>query len=180
MRFSYHTQQLLPYPLERVFDFFANPENLPLLMPSWQKARIDSASILAPPPPPRPPSDAALNSKTAGAGSKLSLSFRPLPLLPFRLSWDAEISEFRWDQHFCDRQLRGPFAYWRHCHNVRRVNQSGVDSTHVADDLEYEIPFGLAGSLAHRLFLRRQIEQVFAFRKAQLARIFSSATERLP
>jgi hypothetical protein len=41
MRFSYQTEQMLPYPIERVIGFFPNPNHLPLLMPEWQRARID-------------------------------------------------------------------------------------------------------------------------------------------
>jgi ligand-binding SRPBCC domain-containing protein len=115
---------------------------------------------------------AATISTAAGIGSRLTLSFVPIPYAPFRLRWEAEISEFVWDEHFCDRQVRGPFSFWNHCHYVRGANQLGIDTTFIADDLEYEVPFGIAGQLAHRLFLRRQIERTFAYRQRQLARIF--------
>jgi hypothetical protein len=34
------------------------------------------------------------------------------------------------------------------------------------------------GQLAHRLFLRRQIERTFAFRQSQLARLLDRTTSR--
>jgi ligand-binding SRPBCC domain-containing protein len=177
MRFSHYTEQWLPYPVQRIFDFFANPGNLPRLMPEWQAARIDAASILAPPQPEYPRSTLPGSSSTvAGLGSRLTLSFSPFPHAPFRVRWIAEITEFVWDEHFCDRQFQGPFAYWNHCHYFRPLNQQGVEGTLIADDLEYELPFGLAGKLAHRIFLRRQIERAFAFRQDQLARILPGAT----
>ncbi len=40
MRHTFQTEQWLPFPVELVFAFFAYPENLPRLMPAWQKARI--------------------------------------------------------------------------------------------------------------------------------------------
>ena len=46
MRHTYITSQWLPYPLPRVFAFFANPANLPRLMPAWQGARIDAISLV--------------------------------------------------------------------------------------------------------------------------------------
>jgi ligand-binding SRPBCC domain-containing protein len=170
MRFSYHTEQQLPYPVEQMFAFFADSDNLPLLMPSWQQARIDEQKLIPPPPRPNPSSP---QIPAAGVGSHLTLSFRPFPYAPFRLRWQAEITEFVWDRHFCDVQLRGPFAYWKHCHYVRPFSQSGVDATLIVDDVEYEIPFGIAGKIAHRLFLRRQIERTFAYRHAQLARMLT-------
>lgn len=176
MRFSYHTEQSLPYPVERVFDFFANPDNLPLLLPEWQRARIAAASLTTPPRPPQARFPHDPGSTAAGIGSRLTLSFLPFPHAPIRVSWDAEITEFVWDEHFCDRQVRGPFKYWNHFHYVRRVNHLGIDTTLIADDVEYELPFGVAGVLAHRLFLRRQIERTFAYRQAQLAHILAGTT----
>ena len=169
MRFAYHTEQRVPYPLSQVFNFFANPANLPSLMPAWQHARIDSQSLT---PPPQPSPDAS-NTPVAGAGSQITLSFRPFPDAPFRLSWDAEIAEFAWNEHFCDLQLRGPFAYWKHCHSVRRADAPGTEATLITDDVEYELPFGMAGQIAHSIFLQRQIERTFAFRQTQLTRILA-------
>ncbi len=170
MRFSYHTEQLLPYPVEQVFAFFADSDNLPLLMPAWQQARIEQQSLI---PPPARLSPTGLGTRIAGAGSHITLSFRPFPFSPFRIQWEAEIAEFVWNQHFCDVQLRGPFAYWNHCHCIRRVTQPGEDATLIADDVEYEIPFGIAGEIAHRLFMRRQIAGTFAYRQVQLARMLA-------
>lgn len=165
MRFSYHTEQWLPRPVEEVFTFFADPSNLPVLMPAWQSARIEHAAIVpAPQIRGNPPSTSA-----AGSGTRLTLSFLPIPHSPVRLRWEAEISEFVWNHHFCDRQLSGPFAFWKHCHSVQPGVRDGVDSTLVSDDVEYELPGGLVGRMAHALFLRRQIESTFAYRQCQLA-----------
>lgn len=167
MRFSYHAEHWLPYPAEEIFAFFANPHNLPSLMPAWQSARIEQEDIVPPPQPAHPTAAFA-----AGTGTRLTLSFLPFPHSPIRLRWEAEIIEFVWNHHFCDRQLRGPFAYWQHSHFVRPVIQHGNDVTLIVDDVEYGLPGGAAGGMAHRLFLRKQIERTFAYRQAQLARIF--------
>jgi ligand-binding SRPBCC domain-containing protein len=177
MRFSYHTEQWLPYPVERVFDFFANPDNLPLLMPPWQRSRIEEVSIL--PPPNRAVSSNSV-ATAAGVGTRLTLSFRPFPFSPVRVRWESEITDFSWNHHFCDRQLRGPFASWKHCHYVRPASWRGVNVTLVADDIEYEVPFGVAGRLAHRLFLRGKIERAFAYRQSHLEKILASVTSRSP
>jgi ligand-binding SRPBCC domain-containing protein len=164
MRHHFHAEQWLPYPLEQVFAFFGNPDNLPPLMPAWQKARIDKADIQPP-----PPNGSAAAAELAGAGTRMTLSFRPVPLSPIRATWDAEIDQFTWNDHFCDTQLRGPFAFWHHCHRVvrePRTNTQGTptDGTLLRDELEYELPFGIFGELAHTLAVRRQIQSIFAFR----------------
>ncbi len=178
MRHTFHAEQWLPYPIELVFAFFGNPENLPRLMPSWQRARIEEAAFA--PPPPRPiAADPALRLKgiVAGAGTRMTLSFRPFPFSPIRVPWEAEISEFAWNDHFCDIQLRGPLAYWRHCHQLQpetRANVSGVPihGTLVRDQIEYELPYGSLGDLAQRLFFDRQIRSTFAYRQTRTAELF--------
>jgi ligand-binding SRPBCC domain-containing protein len=164
MRHTFHSEQWLPYPVDTVFAFFANPENLPSLMPAWQKARIEEVSFG--PPPPQP---VASSSITAGAGTRLTISFRPFPYSPIRLQWDAEISEFVWNDHFCDRQLRGPFAYWHHCHLIRpetRTEGSGspTPGTLLEDKVDYELPLGKLGDIANGFIISRQLHRTFTYR----------------
>jgi ligand-binding SRPBCC domain-containing protein len=168
MGYSYHTEQWLPYPVEAVFAFFTNPDNLPALMPAWQQARIEKAALVPP-----PAASASAGSACAGNGTRLTLSFRPFRHLPFRVRREAEITDFSWNGQFCDRQVRGPFAWWYHCHRLRPVDRHGMDMTLIVDHVEYELPFGFVGSLVHRLFVRRQIEEIFSFRQRQLSQIFS-------
>ncbi len=151
-------EQLIPYPIETVFAFFADPANLPRLMPSWQNARIDAATYIAPPPPLHlfPGSDRI----QAGTGSRITLTIRPVPYSPIRLPWVAVIEDFRWLEGFCDVQLRGPFKYWRHCHTITAT----TTGTKLVDAVEYEPPFGPLGSLANTLFIHRQLEATFAYR----------------
>ena len=177
MSYSQHFEQWLSNPVEDVFAFFANPDNLPLLMPLWQKARIDKSSIV---PAPRAGATATSPAKAAGAGTRLTLSFRLFPLSPIRVHWETEITEFSWDGHFCDRQISGPFAYWHHCHRMRGVDRGGIDMTLIADHVEYEVPFGPVGKFAHALLLRRQIAATFAFRQRQIARIFGQIKPEAP
>jgi ligand-binding SRPBCC domain-containing protein len=157
MRHHFQSEQWLPYPVEHVFAFFSNPENLPRLMPAWQQARIGKAALV-------PPPGAPAGSKAAGVGSRITLTFRPVPLLPLRLSWDAEIDQFAWNDHFCDLQLRGPFRYWHHCHRVSPETRNGVAGTLLRDELTYEPPLGPLGTLANWLAIGRQIRSTFAFR----------------
>jgi ligand-binding SRPBCC domain-containing protein len=170
MRHAFKTEQWVPYPIEKVFSFFANPENLPRLMPAWQQARIEVANFVAPPPSPSP---LQTNTTAAGTGTTMTISFRALPFLPLRLNWEALIVEFGWNDHFCDEQPKGPFAYWRHCHHVSERIRAGEPGTLVVDDLTYELPFGILAEPAHALFARRQIETIFKYRQQELLKLLA-------
>ncbi len=163
----FHAEQHLPYPLATVFAFFADPANLPRLMPAWQRARIDAASYVPPPPAPTPfpGSDAIL----AGSGSRMTITIKPFPFAPFRLPWDALIEDFRWLQGFCDIQTRGPFAYWRHCHTLTPT----PTGTHLTDAVTYTPPFGPLGTLANALFLKHQLAATFRLRHRRTLEILA-------
>lgn len=168
MRYHFTAEQHLPYPLETVFAFFADPANLPRLMPAWQRTRIDAATFVAPPPPPHP--FPGSDNIVAGSGSRMTLTIRPIPLSPVRLPWVALIEDFRWLEGFCDIQLRGPFAYWRHCHNLAAT----PTGTHLTDAVEYELPLGPLGSLANTLFIRRQLAATFAYRQQRTLELLAA------
>jgi len=163
----FRTEQLLPHSIDRVFAFFADPANLPRLMPAWQRARIESANLVAPPPP--PPELAVPQSLVetiqAGSGTELHLTLQPFPLLPLRLPWIAVIEDFRWLEGFCDVQQTGPFTHWRHCHTLSpQPYKAQLHGTLLTDVVEYTVPLGPLGTLADALFLRHQIAATFRFR----------------
>jgi ligand-binding SRPBCC domain-containing protein len=167
MRHNFQTEQWLPYPRERVFAFFADPANLPPLMPRWQRARIEEAEYVP------PPALSATTSFAAGEGSRITISFRPIPFFPLRLKWEAYITEFRWNDFFCDEQRRGPFKYFRHCHRTREETRERIAGTVVTDAVEYELPVGLLGELANSLVMKSQIRGLFAYRQRMLLVLLS-------
>jgi ligand-binding SRPBCC domain-containing protein len=173
MRHSFVTNQWVPYPVELVFDFLVNPQNLPPLMPAWQKTRIEDAKIVAPPERPASQVTRRLRSIAAGTGSVITISFRPFRLSPMRVPWEATISEFVWNDHFCDELSRGPFAYWKHCHRVRAERLEGKAGCLIIDDVIYELKMGALGEMARRAFAEKQIKQLFAHRQMQVERFLA-------
>jgi ligand-binding SRPBCC domain-containing protein len=170
MRHTYQTTQWVPFSVPEVFAFFCDPDNLPKLMPAWQKARIDHKFLMS---PPLSPIHWPGNAQVAGQGSVLTITFRPLPLLPVRLQWVAIISEFAWNDHFCDEQKTGPLAYWKHCHSVTPETQAGVAGSLVTDTVTYSLPLGFLGDFANALAIERQMKSTFAFRQAKLSQLLS-------
>jgi ligand-binding SRPBCC domain-containing protein len=165
MRHSFQTAQWVPYPVTKVFAIFANPTNLPRLMPAWQRPYIEKMTIILPPSNGEEPESAATR---AGTGSTITIRFRPFPLSPIFWRWEAKIVEFQWNEHFCDEQTEGPFAYWRHCHRLSRETKDGHAGTTVTDDLIYELPLGIFSEPAHALVIRKQIEAIFRYRQQRL------------
>lgn len=167
MRHVFEAEQWLPFPLPMVFAFFANPQNLPPLMPAWQHAKVEELRLIAPPAPPA----GSPTKMGTGVGTSMVLSFRALPLLPLRMRWHALIPEFEWNDHFCDTQTSGPFRYWRHCHSVREQSRSDADGTVVHDHVEYEFPGGGLGDLANALGGRLQLRYIFGYRHRQTMKL---------
>lgn len=68
-------------------------------------------------------------------------------------------------------QVRGPYAVWEHTHTFAA---DGAGGTVMEDTVEYAIPFGWAGRLAHRAFVRRDVERIFDFRAQEIERRFAA------
>ncbi len=164
----YHTEmashlkfeQWVPFPVETVFEFFSNPENLPRIMPAASATRIVALKRVA------PPGSAPLTA--AGVGSTIVTSFRVLPLLPLRATWIARITEFERNFYFADVQDKGPFRSWHHRHELIAQVRENVAGTLVRDVIDYEVGFGWLGTLANSIFVRRQMESTFRERQQKL------------
>ena len=179
MRHRFETEVWVGYPMAKVFDLLANPENLPRIMPAWQKLRIESAKLTTPPSEEMPHVPHAV----AGEGSELYVTFRPVPFLPLRKGWRVLISEFVYrlnepreneqQAYFCDTQLAGPFAYWHHCHRVRREDRDGVEGAVVRDEVEYELPLAPVSDWADGC-VQANLAGVFRYRQAEMRKMLAA------
>jgi ligand-binding SRPBCC domain-containing protein len=151
----------VPFPIEKVFLFFANPQNLPRIMPPATSTRIEELRLI---PPPHAPAGSAL----AGVGSEIVTSFRLFPFLPFRAQWIAQITEFKWNHHFADVQKKGPFRSFHHRHELAAQQRNGVAGTSVRDVIDLDAGFGAVGRMAEKLFIRPQLEKTFRYRQRAL------------
>jgi ligand-binding SRPBCC domain-containing protein len=174
----FETSDWVPFPVELVFAFFANPTNLPHLMPKRLETRIEDARIQPPPPRPVHPDPARrFKSVAAGTGSEILVSFFPIPWAPRRVSWMTRITEFEWNSHFCDEQVRGPFECFKHCHWIVAEVRDGVEGTLVSDRIEFELPYGSVGQMGG-VFVRRNLEKSFAYRQKRLPEILATAARQ--
>ncbi|MGB8010722.1 MAG: SRPBCC family protein [Terriglobales bacterium] len=151
--YVFRAEQFAPRPLEEVFNFFSKAENLQQLTPPWLHFRILSVE----PAPVR-----------KGTLIRYALRWRIFPI-----RWTTEIIEWEPPYRFVDVQLKGPYQLWHHEH---RFAAEG-NGTRITDEVQYRLPFGVFGSIAHRLKVKRDVETIFAYRTAAVRRLFASKTE---
>ena len=165
---SIQFEQWVSAPLERVFLFFANPGNLPRIMPPQTGTELVQLKLV--PPSEIPAESEAVTDRVplAGAGSEIVTSFRLVSFIPFRRQWTALITEFEWNHHFADIQTKGPFKSFHHRHELSEETRDGVRGTLVRDVIEYDVGFGWLGELAKKLFVSRQLRRTFEYRQRAL------------
>jgi len=166
MLYHFVSEHWIAEPPDRIFHFFADPDNLPRIMRPSQQARIERVELVPPPPHDRQPVEAL-----AGTGSELYLSFRAVPWHSARILWHARIVEFEWNRYFRDVQVEGPMNYWTHRHEVEPSTCDGRDGTLVRDLVEYDPGFGVLGALGDALFIRHALRTVFNYRQQALKRL---------
>ena len=157
MRYQLRHVQRVPARLDDVFAFFSDPENLETLTPPWLGFRILGAS-----------------DSPVRLGTRIRYRLR-LNGIPLR--WESVISEYEPWRMFADEQVRGPYRFWYHRHLFRAVD-GGVE---VEDLVEYELPLGVLGRIAHAVLVRRQLRQIFEFRQQRMRERFGElALQALP
>ena len=69
---------------------------------------------------------------------------------------------------FVDEQIRGPYRMWHHAHTFT----AEVGGTRMVDVVNYQMPLGILGAIAHRLAVRQDLERVFDYRQEAIASLF--------
>jgi len=154
---SFTRLQTIPGDPSRIWAFFVNPLNLPLITPP--SLRFETLT------------DLTLSPQNIYPGQLIEYRLRPFPLITLR--WVTEIMLVTEGSCFVDEQRRGPYRSWHHEHHFRPAPGGvGVEMT---DVVHYEIPFGWIGMAANALFVRRQVDGIFDYRFREIERLFPAA-----
>jgi ligand-binding SRPBCC domain-containing protein len=147
-------EHALGAPIEIVAAFLERAENLERISPPSMQLRIVTPLPLA-----------------LRDGARIELDAR---VLGARVRWVSRIEGFVAGRGFSDVAERSPFARWTHRRELARVR----GETMLRERVEYELPFGALGRVAHALFVRRALERIFEHRAARLRELFPRAAER--
>jgi ligand-binding SRPBCC domain-containing protein len=150
--YTLECEMIVRRSLRDVFPIFEDPHNLAKITPPWLSFQV-----------------ASRNPVEMRKGAEIQYTIRWLGL-PIR--WKTLITEFIPLVLFIDEQVEGPYKQWRHRHTFAETRQG----TKVGDRVDYVLPLGIAGRLAHGFFVARQLRQIFGYRQRKLSEIFGGET----
>lgn len=90
--------------------------------------------------------------------------------LPMR--WKSLIVEYHPPVRFADQQLEGPYARWHHHHDFESIEGGTI----VRDTVNYAMPLGVLGRMAHATAVRWQLLAIFRYRQEALAKVLPGKT----
>ncbi len=141
--YTLEVKQILNISLAEAWDFFSSPGNLAKITPQHMDFII-----------------------TSGTPAKMHpgqiISYKVAPFPKFKTNWVTEITHVSEGRFFVDEQRFGPYRMWHHEHHFE-IQEKGVLMT---DRVSYKLPFGIFGRIAHALFVKEQLKQIFSYRIA--------------
>lgn len=151
MKHELYREQQLNCDLQTAWDFFSSPMNLPKITPKDMAFTVLS------------------EQKTNKIFEGMIIDYTVSPLLGIPLKWKTRIISVIPNKSFTDFQEKGPYKLWNHHHEFI-PNEKGVL---MIDKVDYELPFGLLGNIAHALFVKKKLEKIFNYRFQILENLFN-------
>jgi ligand-binding SRPBCC domain-containing protein len=145
-----YRRQELNLSLEEAWSFFSSPKNLIKITPPYMGFEIKFK----------------LNDDKIFPGMIIEYIVKPLFNIP--LKWVTEITHMEEMKYFIDEQRFGPYKMWHHVHRFKVENGKLI----MEDIVDYILPFGIFGSIAHCIFVKNRIEEIFDYRSKILKEIF--------
>lgn len=147
--YNLHAKQQLPISLEKAWEFFSSPKNLKEITPDYMGFHIRSEY------------DGKMYP-----GQIIEYTVKPVLGIP--MYWMTEITQVKELEFFIDEQRVGPYNMWHHQHFFKEI-EGGVE---MEDIVHYRLPLGPLGSFAHALFVKKQLQGIFDYRKKVLEERF--------
>jgi len=147
--YQLHSHQTLPISKKEAWDFLSNPSNLKTITPKHMGFHI-------------------LNGAERSMFPGQIIQYKVSPFPGYTTKWVTEITHVLHEQYFVDEQRFGPYALWHHKHFIKAV-AGGVE---MEDIIDYKLPFGILGRLAHPLLVKKQLTEIFDYRSQKLTELF--------
>ncbi len=142
-------KQNLPISVNEAWNFLSDPKNLKTITPEYMGFHILSGA-----------------EKEMYAGQ--IIQYIVTPLLGIKTKWVTEITHVVDKKYFVDEQRFGPYALWHHKHFIKPI-EGGVE---MEDIIDYKVPMGILGQLAHPFLVKPKLEEIFNYRNKKLIELF--------
>lgn len=147
--YTLHKKQKLPISVEKAWAFLSNPSNLKVITP--EEMNFDMISKI---------------NRDLFSGQ--IIQHQVTPMLGIKTIWISKIVHVEKYKYFVDEQLQGPYAFWSHKHFVNKID-NGVE---MEDIIDYKVPLGFLGRLAHPFLVKPKLEEIFEYRQKKLIELF--------
>ena len=148
--YSLKTIQNIPVSIEQAWEFFSNPGNLQTITPASMGFNIISK----------------YHGDKMYAGQLIEYKVKPVLGIP--IYWMTEITHVVDYKYFIDEQRFGPYKLWHHQHHFQEIK----DGVQMTDIVHYRIPYGVIGKIANKLFVQKQLQNIFDYRFQKVEEIF--------
>ena len=141
-------EQYFDKPPAELFEYFKEAHNLEEITPPTLKFKIEKIST---------------PQVQQGTLIDYTLKVHGVPM-----KWRTEIDEWQPPTKFVDNQLKGPYRKWHHTHEFKPF----AGGTLMTDRVRYKLPLGYLGWLLAGAFVRKDVQQIFSFRRKIIAEQF--------
>ena len=100
-------------------------------------------------------------------GQLIEYRVQLMPMVSSR--WLTEITHVQEQVSFVDEQRIGPYRFWHHTHHFDAIE----GGTRITEQITYALPFEPFGDLVHLVWVRKQLKQIFDFRREKLQALFT-------
>ena len=142
-------EQIVPMPVEKVWEYFCDPKNLNDITPPDMNFEI-----------------------VQGGDQKMFegqlIEYRVEFIRGVRSLWLTEIAHARACEYFVDEQRIGPYRFWHHEHRFERTPAG----TKMTDHVTYAVSFGIIGDLLNSLWIGKRLQNIFEFRRKKIIELF--------
>ena len=145
------SKQKLPISVDQAWDFLSNPKNLKIITPNYMSFDIISG-----------------DDKPMFAGQ--IIQYIVTPVFGIKTNWVTEITQVVDKKYFVDEQRFGPYALWHHKHFIKEIE----DGVEMEDIIDYKVPFGFLGRMAHPILVKPKLTEIFNYRTQKLIELFGS------
>ncbi|REC63766.1 hypothetical protein DRF65_03395 [Chryseobacterium pennae] len=152
MMYRLYREQRLKCTIETAWKFFSSPHNLSEITPENMNFVVLSD----------------IQDESIFEGMEIDYTVSPVLGIPMK--WKTIISQVDDYKNFTDFQKEGPYKYWNHFHEFI-PDKNGIL---MKDTVDYELPLGILGRLAHGLFVEEKLNSIFDFRYRVLNDLFNS------